>query len=143
MVALPDTTSRRVAAIIRWTLLLEAVVWAGVAVALGVMPGRWAGSPVTSLALAAVLGCAALAFAAAAMGVGRRPPRLVWLALILTVGAAATSLTDQVGVADLVAFGVNLALAAMCVVLLVRRSRASSGAERPVGAPRGQADHSG
>ncbi len=125
MAARPDTTGRRVAAVLRWTLLVEAVAWAGVAVALGVMPGRWTGSPVTSFALAAVLGSAALAFAAAAVGVGRQQPRLVWLALILTVGAAATSLTDQVGVADLVAFGVNLALAAMCVLLLVRRSHAS------------------
>lgn len=142
MVAQPDTTSRRLAAVLRWILLVEALVWAGVAVALGVMPGRWTGSTATSFALAAVLACAALAFAAAAVGVGRRPPRLVWLALILTVGAAATSLTDQVGLADLLAFGLNLALA-MCILLLVRRSRASSGSGLPVGAPRGQSDSSG
>jgi hypothetical protein len=130
MVARPVTTNRRIAAVVRWILLVQAVVWAGVAVALGVTPGRWTGSPVTSVALAVVLGCAALAFAVAAVGVGRRPPRLVWLALVLAVGAAATSLTDQVGVADLAAFGVNLALAAMCVLLLVRRSRTSIGAHQ-------------
>lgn len=46
-------------------------------------------------------------------------PGPLWLALILTVGAA------------------------MCVLLLVRRSRTSIGAGQPVDAPRGQSDYSG
>ena len=43
------------------------------------------------------------------------------MALLLALGAAGSSLTDQVGVLDWVAFVVNLALASVCVLLLGRR----------------------
>ena len=98
-------------------------------------PGRWTGTTGASLVLAAVLGAAAAAFAFVGMAVGRQPPRLVWMALLLALGAAGSSLTDQVGALDWMAFVLNLALASACVVLLVRRQRFSQ--VTPVGRDRG------
>jgi hypothetical protein len=57
------------------------------------------------------------------------------MALLLALGAAGSSLTDQVGVLDWVAFVLNLALASACVLLLVRRQRSRQVA--PVGRDRG------
>ena len=45
------------------------------------------------------------------------------MALLLALGAAGSSLADQVGVLGWVAFVLNLAVASVCVLLLGRRPR--------------------
>jgi hypothetical protein len=122
---LGHVSTQRLASLVRWVLWAEALLWAGVSAALVMSPGRWTGTTGASLLLAAVLGAAAAAFAFVGMAVGREPPRLVWVALLLALGSAASSLTDQVGVLDWMAFVLNLALASACVLLLVRRQRLS------------------
>lgn len=119
-------------------LWVEALLWAGASATLVMSPGRWTGTAETGLVLAVVLGAAAAAFAFVGMAVGRQPPRLVWMALLLALGAAGSSLTDQVGVLDWMAFVLNLALASACVVLLARRQRSPH--VTPVGRDRGGSD---
>ena len=135
-VAVPGHVStQRLSSLVRWVLWVDALLWAGVSAALVMSPGRWTGTTGASLVLAAVLGAASAAFAFIGMAVGREPPRLLWMALLLALGAAGSSLTDQVGVLDWVAFVLNLALASACVLLLVRRQRSRQVA--PVGRDRG------
>ncbi len=129
VIDISEPTRRRVALVARWVLIVEGAVWAGVAVALAAVPGRWTGSAALSWGLAAALLLTGAAFVAAGVGVGRRPPRLVKLALVLAIGGAVSSLADEVGVADLASFTVNLALVALCTVLLLPRPR------RPRAAP--------
>ena len=109
-------------------LAVEAVVWLGVGVGLAAQPVRWTGDATTGLVLAGMLGAAAVAFAVAAVGATRRPPRLVLLSLVLAAGTAVTSLTDEVGGWDVVALAANLVLVGLCVALWVALRRQGAGA---------------